>query len=59
MIQISKNERMYLESKGFRFGSYLFRSHSKHPKYYAVESPKLLRELKKYKDGLLINSYGG
>lgn len=48
MIIISKNERNYLESVGFKFGKDIFRTFSKNPKYYAVESPKLMKTLDRY-----------
>lgn len=48
MTQISKNERDYLESKGLKMGKDMFRTYSKYKKYYAVESPRVLRALDQY-----------
>lgn len=50
MIQITNNEREFLELKGHRFGKEIFSTHNKHKKYYAVETPRLMRDLKKYNE---------
>lgn len=50
MIIIDKKEKDYLLSKGARFHTDIFRTHSKHPTYYCKESDrlmKLLREVRK------------
>lgn len=49
MIVISRDERSYLESKGLRMSKDMFKTHSKHPKYYLVEAPKAMRLLDKYR----------
>lgn len=56
MTQISKNERDYLESKGLKMGKDMFRTYSKHRKYYAVESPRVLRALKQYEQEHVIKT---
>lgn len=56
MIVISKDERNYLESKGLRMGKDMFRSHSKHPKYYLVEAPKAVRILYGYRKDSVVES---
>ena len=48
MIAITRNERNYLEKKGHRFGKEIFSTHNKHKKYYAVQTPRIMRELEAY-----------
>lgn len=42
---ITRAERDYLVSQGCRPNIDLFKSHSKHPKYYAVERQRVLQKL--------------
>lgn len=49
MIEISRNERNYLEKSGCKFGVDIHKTYSKHPKYYLVENPKNIKKLNKYK----------
>lgn len=50
MTIISKEERSYLESKGFKMGQDIFKTYSKHPKYYLVTSPRAVKLLNKFRD---------
>ena len=51
--QITKDEAKYLASKGFKFHSDIFKSHSRNPHYYCKESPAVLKVLEKYRRGQL------
>lgn len=50
MIKINKNERDYLVSKGFKFGSAIHRTYSHHPTYYVTENDRVLKILYDYRD---------
>ena len=54
MIIISKEERYYMESMGFKCGEDIFKTHTSHPKYYLVASPKAIRTLSKYRSDSII-----
>ena len=54
MVTITREERNYLMSQGFKVKEDLFKSHSKHPKYYLVENPKAVQVLEEYRKSLII-----
>ena len=56
MIKISKEERNYLESKGFGFPHYLHRTFGKHKNYYATEDRKLLKVLNDFRNKSIIKT---
>lgn len=49
MLKITKNEKDYLVSKGFKFGSDLHRTVKNHT-YYVTESKKCMSVLNKYRE---------
>ena len=54
MVTITREERNYLMSQGFKVKEDLFKSHSRHPKYYLVETPKAVRVLEVYRKSKVI-----
>lgn len=54
MILITKAEAAYLNSKGFKYGSDLHHTYTKHKKYYATEGMELLAMLNKYRKARLV-----
>ena len=58
MIKINKQERDYLESKGFGFPEFLHRTYGKHKKYYATEDKKLLKILNNFRNKSIDKSVG-
>ena len=56
MIEITKAERKALEEKGCVFHKDIFRSYSKHPKMYLVESQRNLKLLSKCRDEKLVKT---
>ncbi len=50
MVQITKDERDYLEKNGARWQKDLHKTYSKHPKYYVTTSPKMEKLLMAYRD---------
>ena len=53
MIVITRNERDYLITQGFKLNADIFKSHSKHPKYYLVSSPRVLDVLNQYRKDVI------
>lgn len=49
MIQITKEEKDYLVSKGFKYGNDIHKTYTHNPHYYASEYRALLNELYKYR----------
>lgn len=47
IIIITKNEVKYLREKGY--GEYIHNGNGTYNRYYLTESPKILRELEKYR----------
>lgn len=47
MIEISMTERKMLESKGCEFHKDIFKTYTRHPKFYLVESQRNLKLLNK------------
>lgn len=45
MVEITKTERKALEARGCQFHKDIFRTYSKHPKLYLVESKRNLKLL--------------
>ena len=56
MVKISKQERDYLESKGFSFGEFLHRTYGKNKTYYATESKNLMKVLNNFRKKSIIYS---
>lgn len=56
IIKISKDERFYLESKGFVMGRDITRTHSRYKHYFAVEADKLITCLDKYRNNRLLKN---
>ena len=54
MVQITQNEAMMLQNKGFKFGEMLHKTHTSHPKYYATEAYKVMQVLRKYRASRLV-----
>lgn len=54
MVTITREERNYLMSQGFKVKEDLFKSHSRHPKYYLVETPKAVRVLEDYRKSKIV-----
>ena len=52
MIKITYDEARHLRDKGFK--NYVNKSYSKNPTYYAVEAPKVIAELNKYRASRVI-----
>ena len=50
MINISKNQRDYLEANGCTFPDDLHRTYGKHKSYYATENKKVKALLKQYEE---------
>ena len=50
MTVITRNERDYLITQGFKLNVDIFKSHSRHPKYYMVCSSRALEALEKYRN---------
>ena len=53
MTVITRNERDYLVKQGFKMSVDIFKSHSKHPKYYLVSSPRVLDVLNQYRKNVV------
>jgi hypothetical protein len=51
MIIITKREKDYLESLGYKFGNnnVLHKTYSKHPTYYATEKKDVLKALENFR----------
>lgn len=59
MIRISKTEKEYLLSKGYKWSDHIHKTHSNSGiTYYATEDKRLLKELKNYRQSRIISSYG-
>lgn len=58
MIVITKKERDYLVSRGFKPVYDIHRTYGHHKHYYATEREKLLQALWDYRDGNTIQSVG-
>ena len=58
MVKISRDERFYLEKKGFKFGEALHRTISNVGTYYATESANLLRCLEQYRNSRVVKTVG-
>lgn len=57
MINITKAEMEYMQTKGCKFGEQLHHSWSRHHKYYLTEAPKLLNTLNNYRRKRLVESH--
>ena len=53
MIQVTKLEKDKLLENGCKFHHDIFKTYSKHPKYYLKESKENLSKLNKIKEGFL------
>lgn len=51
MINITKDEAMYLEKQGFRWHDHIHSTKTRHRKYYATESQKVLNAIAEYRQG--------
>ena len=50
MLQITKTEAQWLQSKGYQYPDPLHNTHSgKSSKYYLTENPKLIKILEEYR----------
>jgi hypothetical protein len=49
MVLINKKEMEYLRDCGFRFHKDIMKTYTRNCKYYACESPKVLKALAEYR----------
>lgn len=57
MVEVSKDEIGYLMEKGCKFGDELHRTYTRHKKYCASETRKVLKLLEEYRSAGKIIDY--
>ena len=53
---ISKDERFYLESKGFKMHEHIMPTYTKYRHYFCIETSNVLKCLEKYRDSKIIDN---